>query len=137
MIVALIRPEHVVRAWQDLGPMLAKAQAADQADGRQSVFDGNAQLWAVLDNFEPIGAAITGIKDGRLLVWQIAGHSLSKWQSIFVETVAAWARSVGCTALYGAGRKGWTKVVEPMGFRRIPDIDGRPAWELTLEQRDA
>ena len=130
--VALIQPAHVARAWQDVGPILARAQAADQADGRECVFSGSGQLWAVISDNRPIAAAITQVREKRCLIWQIAGRSMSEWASIFVRTVAAWARSVGCESLYGAGRKGWARVVEPMGFRRIPDIDGRPAWELRI-----
>lgn len=117
--------------------MLARAQAADQPDGRAAVFGGDAQLWAVLDGDRPIGAAVTQLKGERVLLWQIAGHRMSEWSQLFVRTVAAWAKSVGCVALYGAGRKGWKRVVEPMGFRRIPDIDGRPAWQLDLGASDA
>ena len=132
MKVLPIAPQFVARAWQDLGPMLARAQHEDQPDGRGMAFEGKAQLWAVLDGSKPIGAALTQVHGERCLIWQIAGHSMSKWSQIFVETVAAWARSVGCKALYGAGRKGWARIVEPMGFERIPDIDNRRAWELRL-----
>lgn len=132
MKVIFVGPHFVARAWRDLGPMLARAQDDDQPDGRKMAFEGNAQLWAVLDGSKPIGAALTQVHGERCLIWQIAGHSMSEWQSMFVRTVAAWARSVGCKALYGAGRKGWARVVEPMGFRRIPDIDNRRAWELRI-----
>ena len=59
MIAVLIRPEYVARAWHDLGPMLQAAQATDQPDARQLVFDGNAQLWAILDRYEPLAAVVT------------------------------------------------------------------------------
>ena len=131
-MVVQVRPEHVVLAWRDVGPILARAQHADQPDGRELAFAGKAQLWAVLDDSKPIAAALTQVHGDRVLVWQIAGHRLSEWAEIFVRCVTDWARSLGCTALYGAGRKGWSKVVEPMGFRRIGDIDGRPAWALEI-----
>ena len=133
MIAVLIRPEYVVRAWRDLGPMLQAAQATDQPDARQLVFDGNAQLWAILDRYEPIAAVVTQIKpDGRCLLWQIAGTRVREWAAMFVTTVTVWARSTGCWALYGCGRKGWKGIVEPMGFERVADIDGRPAWQFTI-----
>lgn len=133
MKAVLIFPEHVVRAWQDLGPMLHASQAADQPDARELVFDGGAQLWAILDRYEPIGAVVTQIKpDGRCLLWQIAGTRMREWANVLVAAVAAWACSVGCSALYGCGRKGWKRIVEPMGFERVEDIDGRPAWQLNL-----
>lgn len=113
--------------------MLRQAQAADQPDGREVVFSGEGQLWAVLDGEKPIAAAITQIHGDRLLLWQIAGHRLSEWRVLFVWRVASWARAMGCKALYGAGRRGWKRVVEPLGFKRIADIDGRPSWQLDLE----
>lgn len=133
MKAILIHTPYVVRAWRDLGPMLKAAQAQDQPDARELVFDGNAQLWAILDRYEPIGAVVTQIKpDGRCLLWQIAGARVREWAAMFVATVAGWAREQGCTALYGCGRKGWKRIVEPLGFERVADIDGRPAWQCTI-----
>lgn len=133
MKAVAIHPQHVVYAWRELGPMLARAQAEDQPDAREMVFDGRAQLWAVLDHYQPVGAVVTQIKsDGRCLMWQIAGERVREWAAVVVDTVAEWARSLGCHALYGCGRKGWARIVEPLGFERVPDIDGRPTWERRI-----
>jgi hypothetical protein len=130
--VALIFPQHVVRAWQDLGPMLARAEREGSA--REAVMEGTAQLWAVIDRYEPIGAVVTRVdaETGRCLLWQIAGSRVREWAALFVATVAEWARGLGCTVLYGCGRKGWARIVEPLGFVRVADIDGRPAWEWRI-----
>lgn len=53
MNVAHIRPEHIVGAWQDLGPILARAQAAGQPDGRSLLQDGREEPWAVIDDGRP------------------------------------------------------------------------------------
>jgi hypothetical protein len=132
MIAALIHPEHVVRAWIDLGPMLRRAQAADQPNGRELVFGGGAQLWAIIDGSEPIGAVVTQLQGERCCIWQIAGSRMREWAALFVATVEGWARVLGCTALYGCGRRGWARIVEPLGFRRVADVDGRPTWEKEI-----
>lgn len=133
MIAVHIRPEHIVRAWQDLGPILARAQRDDQPDARSLLQDGRAELWAVLDDAQPIGAAVTQVKPGgRLLFWQIAGERVREWSALLIDAVEAWARSMGCTALYGVGRRGWARIVEPLGFERVPDIDGRATWERRI-----
>lgn len=133
MNAALIRPEYLVRAWRELGPMIERAQRDDQPDAREHVMDGTAQLWVILDRYQPIGAVVTQIKpDGRCLLWQIAGERMREWAAMFVQTVAQWALEAGCWALYGCGRRGWKRIVEPMGFRRVADVDGRPAWQLDL-----
>ena len=137
MIAVQILPEHITRAWIDLRPMLERAQAADQPDAMTLLREGRAQLWAVIDDdARPIGAVVTQLKpDGRCLLWQGAGRDVRTWIDLFVAAVSAWAREQGCTALYGCGRKGWARLIEPMGFRRVPDIDGRAAWELQIAGR--
>jgi hypothetical protein len=132
MKAVLIHTPHVVRAWIDLGPILKAAE--QETETREAVMEGTAQLWAVLDHYEPIGAIVTRVdtEAGRCLIWKIAGERVREWAEMFVATVAAWARSLGCTAVYGIGRKGWTRIVEPMGFRRVEDVNGKPAWELAI-----
>ena len=132
MIAARIRPEHIVLAWRDLGPMLQRAQAADQPLAMDRLRLGDADLWAVIENARPIGAVVTEIKGDRCLMWQIAGSRVREWAALLVATVKEWARARGCVALYGCGRKGWARIVEPLGFERIEDIDGRPTWELQI-----
>ena len=131
-MVLRILPQHLVRAWQDLGPMLKRAQLPDQPDAYQMVADGRADLWVVLDGNQPIGAVVTQIRDDRLLLWQIGGRRVREWAKPFVGTIALWAIGHNCRALYGVGRKGWKRIVEPLGFERIADIDGMPAWQRRL-----
>lgn len=136
MIAVHIRPEHIVLAWRDLGPMVDRVQVrlklAD--DVRAALQDGTAELWAAIDDCRPIGAVVTKVKpDGRCLLWKIAGERVSEWASLMVAEIEAWARAQGCSALYGSGRRGWAKIVEPMGFVRLRDKDGSARWERKIE----
>lgn len=137
MTVASIHLHALPVAWPILWPMLEPAVrgAPDQPDVLENIKTGHAQLWAVVENGQPIAAVVTKITlepEKRCLLWMIGGSRTREWAADFLAKIADWARSWGCVALWGAGRKGWARIVEPHGFVRVPDVDGRPTWERKI-----
>jgi hypothetical protein len=145
MTIGAVAPAHLAQAWPALWRLLAPAvrrspdTPTDCADreawllARLGAHD--AQLWAVYAGGTPVAAIVTQVQDGRTrrcLLWLIGGRSARDWADGFLALVEAWARSLGCTALWGSGRRGWARIVEPRGFRRIADFNGQPAWERRI-----
>jgi hypothetical protein len=155
MEIGAVPLAHLARAWPALWPMLAPAlrrspdlpapngpAACVDAErwllGRLRAHD--AQLWAVYADGRPIAAVVTAVQDvggqlqgqRRCLLWLIGGHRAREWADAFLALVESWARPLGCIALWGSGRRGWARIVEPRGFRRITDLNGQPAWERRI-----
>jgi len=134
-----LRNLHLV--WHELWPLLEPAvkrspdySAVTRAgpDIVARLIARDAQLWAVYEGAKPVAAIVTTIQvaeEKRCLIWLVGGSRLSEWAADFLAKVEAWARSLGCVALWGAGRKGWTRMAEKFGGRSIGIIDGQLAWE--------
>jgi hypothetical protein len=146
MIIAGIPLRDLHRVWSDLWPLLepavkrspdvpdACAQPAGWVLARLIARD--AQLWAVYDKGRPVAAVVTtlqiGPSDKRCLLWLVGGGRLGQWAADFVAVVEAWARAMGCVALWGSGRPGWTRIVKHFGGERIADHNGQPAWQRRI-----
>lgn len=90
-------------------------------------------LWAIRENGNTIAAVVTTIHaDMRCLIWLVGGSRLKEWAATFMETLSAWARDLGCIAIWGTGRGGWHRIVPLFGGERIEDHNGEPAWERKL-----
>jgi hypothetical protein len=145
-----LRDLHLV--WHELWPLLEPAvkrspdySAVTRAgpDIVARLIARDAQLWAVYEGATPVAAIVTTIQvaahstssgqaEKRCLIWLVGGSRLSEWAADFLAKVEAWARSLGCVALWGAGRKGWTRIVGNFGGRSIGIIDGQHAWERRI-----
>jgi hypothetical protein len=137
---------HLARAWPDLWPLLEpalrrspdKPAACADVEGwlLARLLAHDAQLWAVYAGSKPVAAIVTEVQDGegqrRCLLWLIGGSRARDWADDLLALVESWARSLGCTALWGSGRRGWARIVEPLGFLRITDLNGQPAWQRRI-----
>lgn len=138
MTIGSIHLHALPFAWPVLWPMLepaARRGGKTEADVRPLIESGHAQLWAIVEQGKPIAAVVTQITlepEKRCLMWFIGGGRAREWATDFLEKIAEWARSWGCVALWGAGRKGWARIVESNGFVRIDDVDGLDTWERRL-----
>ena len=135
---------HVV--WHELAPLLERAvrRSADKPDLVAHLLAGEAQLWAVYDGEQPVAAIVTRIQQShderRCLLWLIGacpeasrrGHRVREWAADFLAELETWARSLGCIALWGCGRRGWARIVEEFGGKSIGLFKGEPAWERRL-----
>jgi hypothetical protein len=132
-----LRALHEV--WPALWPLLEPAVKRSTDDPRPDVLAdliaARAQLWAIYENGKPVAAVVTRIQnDGekRCLLWLIGGGRVREWAADFLARCEAWARSIDCVALYGAGRKGWARIVKKFGGESIEPINGSSAWRLVI-----
>ena len=149
MIILAIPLSCLPRAWPQLAPLLAPAvkRSVDRPDLVARLLAGDAQLWAIYDEATPVAAVVTMIQQTaghaegrRCLLWLVGacpeasrrGSRVRAWASEFLAKVEAWARSLGCVALWGCGRHGWGRIVGPFGFKSIGRFNGEPAWEMRL-----
>lgn len=125
---------YLSEMWHELWPLLKPAveKSAEQINVLADLKAHNAQLWAVYENGRPVAAVVTRIqtRDGSpsCLFWIVGGSRAREWGAQLVETVERWARMQGCTAMWGAGRRGWRQLMRLLGFDRIEDFEGSPAW---------
>jgi len=146
MNTIVIPAKHLHVVWHELAPLLEPAvrrsadfSAVDRAgpDLVAHLLAGEAQLWAVYDDGQPIAAIVTRIQqthERRCLLWLIGGRRLRTWAGDFLVELETWARSLGCVALWGCGRPGWGRIVEEFGGTSIGQFNGEPAWERRLER---
>jgi hypothetical protein len=123
------------RAWPELGPLLERAirSSPDKPDVLAELQGRRADLWGIYDDGEAVAAVVTAKQaDGRCLAWLVGGSRVRDWAQPFLVTLAAAARANGCWAIWGTGRRGWARVMPKLGFQRIADHDGQPAWEWRI-----
>ncbi len=130
-----LRDLHVV--WPDLWPLLEPAvkRSPDKPDVLARLIARDAQLWAIYQDGKPVAAVVTQIQVGekkRCLLWLIGGSRVKEWAPDFLSKCEGWARSLGCVALWGAGRPGWTRIVKQFGGVGIGIVDGQPAWQRRI-----
>jgi hypothetical protein len=130
-----LRDLHLV--WHDLWPLLEPAvkRSPDKPDVLARLIAHDAQLWAIYEDGKPVAAIVTTIQVGdekRCLLWLIGGHRVRDWAADFLSMIEAWARGVGCIALWGAGRPGWARIVKQFGGVDIGIVDGQLAWQRRI-----
>jgi len=133
VIATAIRPEHLVAAWPELGPLVVRAIrfTPDKPDVFARLADGSAQLWAILEHGRPIAAIVTEITtapDRWCRLWLVAGARVADWVGDFLARVEAWARACGCIGLWASGREGWARLARRLGWRREGSDAGFPRW---------
>jgi hypothetical protein len=136
MVVAADR--YLSQVWPSVWPFLERAvrRSKDALDVLGELRAERAQLWAVYDGGKPVGAVVTRVQDvdgeKRVLFWLVGGSRAREWGADMVAQVERWARDLGATALWGVGRRGWRQHMAALGFERIDDFDGQPAWRKGL-----
>lgn len=135
MIVVPIPQDDVLVLWRMAWPLLERAATRTNGGAEEEVaqrlIDGDAQLWVVFDGGAMIAAAATqvtlmGEKGCRL--WLVGGSRLADWAGAFLAVVEPWARSLGCTHVWGTqSRAGWRRIVRLFGGEPIV-VDGQASW---------
>jgi hypothetical protein len=89
-------------------------------------------LRATEDRQERRRAAVTtqitliGEKGCRL--WLVGGSRMAEWAADFLAEVEPWARSLGCTHVWGTqSRAGWQRIVRLFGGEPVI-VDGKTSW---------
>jgi len=122
-------------AWPELGPLLEPAirSSPDKPDVLAELLGHRADLWGVYEDGKAVAAVVTAKQeDGRCLAWLVGGSRVREWAEPFLATLAEAARASGCWAIWGTGRLGWARLMPTLGFQRIADHNGRPAWEWRI-----
>jgi hypothetical protein len=138
MSVGHIHMHALPFAWPVLWPALEPAASQvdlTEKDVRRAIESGHAELWGIFEDGQPVAAVVTKVTlepEKRCLMWLIGGRRTREWVTPFLAKIEAKAREWGCVALWGAGREGWARIVEPNGFVRITDVDGFRAWERKI-----
>jgi hypothetical protein len=119
------------RLWPLLEPALLASEEEEKPDVKSLVIAGKAQLWAIIEDSNPIAAVVTEITtepETRCRLWLVGGSRLREWAADFMAAIEPWARSLGCTAIWGTqNRPGWARIVKALGGEQI-DMDGMPIW---------
>lgn len=123
--------------WVDVLPLLQPAIALAPEDPRvlSRLMSGDAQLWGIYDGERPIAAAVTGFlfSPKRCLIWLVGGSRIHEWKDAFMARIEAWARSLGCGALYAESpRRGWGRIAKELGFTPSGSLNGFFTWERAL-----
>lgn len=126
--------------WPQAWPLLERAATRTDGGSEETVLEkllqGEAQLWGIFDGDRMVAAITTQItvlepeKGCRL--WLVGGERMDRWAEEFLAKVEFWARSLGCTVVWGTpSRAGWRRIVRLMGGEEIT-MDGNPAWGRRL-----
>jgi hypothetical protein len=140
MIVTAVPVRQLGLFWRHAWPLLERAATRTNGGTEEEVvgklLQGEAQLWGVFDLDRMVAAVTTQItllepeKGCRL--WLVGGARMDDWAAEFMATVEPWARSLGCTVVWGTpSRAGWRRIVRLMGGEEIV-MDGRSAWGRRL-----
>ena len=87
---------------------------ADVADG---IASGQFQFWP-----SERCAVITEILEypqAKALNFFLVGGDGKELVERMEPMIVAWAKSIGCTRVAQVGRKGWSRVLEPKGYRPV------------------
>jgi len=118
-IFVLSAPE-IETHWQEFLPWLERIACCGDLTAqeiRESVKASRMQLWGLQDDVAVRGIALTEIlgRGSICAVIAAAGHASADLQRQVHESIAAWAKSIGCTRMRLQGRKGWLR---QLGYRQ-------------------
>ena len=134
-IVSAISCRDLGLLWRDAWPLLERAatrtNGGTEEEVVQTLLRGDAQLWGVFDGDEMIAAVttqITLIGEKGCRLWLVGGSCMAEWAADFLAEVEPWARSLGCTHVWGTqSRAGWQRVVRLFGGEPVI-VDGKASW---------
>ena len=140
-----VAPQERRRVWRDAWPLLERAatrtNGGTEDEVWQTLLRGDAQLWSVFDAEEglpsqapkarrraAVTTQITLIGEKGCRLWLVGGSRLAEWAADFLAEVEPWARSLGCTHVWGTqSRAGWQRIVRLFGGEPVI-VDGKASW---------
>ena len=129
MYITILPHDKVVSNWPVISNLLKSAldhgcgESAPE-DYLRKILNDKAQLWAVIENENIIGAGVTEVltysKQKVLHIFLFAGINFEE-QALVFPIVERFAKECGCVAIEQWGRKGWAKVLPKHvpGFREV------------------
>jgi hypothetical protein len=131
--------------WRDAWPLLERAathtNGGTEEEVARTLLRGDAQLWSVFDSGEGLPSEapkarrraaattqITLIGEKGCRLWLVGGSRMAEWADDFLAKVEPWARSLGCTHVWGTqSRAGWQRIVRLFGGEPVI-VDGKASW---------
>ena len=128
--------------WREAWPLLERAatrtNGGTEDEVARTLLRGDAQLWSVFDSEEglppkarrraAVTTQITLIGEKGCRLWLVGGSCLAEWADDFLAEVEPWARSLGCTHVWGTqSRAGWRRIVRLFGGEPVI-VDGKASW---------
>lgn len=115
---------HVV-GWLDKA--LGKTGSIMSVDDlRRGVRNGAMRLWTIHRDDRLVGAFVTEIVRGgngaALNVLALGGVDMPKWIEDFDAAVQAYAEANHCMMIVEMGRRGWTRVLDRLGWSAGPAV---------------
>ncbi len=112
--------------WKEAEAFLREAIDRDDQDGyllsmQARVFAGVNSLWQITEDSKTVGYAVTVVYtvtglDRVVQIYLAGGDSLESFLEQF-DYFVAWALKRDINFIEVQGRKGWEKVLRPLGFR--------------------
>jgi len=90
-------------------------------------------VWIAADGGVIIGAATTRLlMDGGAELINVGGVRAKDWAKPLEDVICQWARACGCETIVSRGRKGWVRIVVPLGWKAVDVYKGMTLFEKVL-----
>lgn len=121
MNVRIVEPNEVRLSWPMARRHILSSQRRGPTDMSMEEIRHNCERedWRLLILDNGRAAAVIRIWDTRLHVVAIGGKLAPKWYLEFFDYLKRIARYVGLTSVTLGGRKGWARLLKPLGFVSI------------------
>ena len=125
--VFYIPTDATPHAWVTLGGFVNKAARRykrdyDLDDMKAAIFDGDAALFGVLVDDEPVAAIVTSEtvypKRKVMEIELVGGSRLKEWWEPAMAQMVAVARNMGYDAITARARSGWRKMAAAFEFKQ-------------------
>jgi hypothetical protein len=93
----------------------------------EKIYNDRCLLWAVIDDDETIGAAVTELHPDAAYIALVGGIRWAEWRHE-LRKVEQWAMLAGVPRVTIDGRSGWSRILRREGY--IPDCSGCLSKEL-------
>jgi len=123
--IVAVQPQHMRPLWPHLSGYFKSFE--ERSDGSILAFDlysqcvsGERQCWIASDGNVVKACALTEIQKGPMNVVMLtfcAGEDMIEWRREMVDTIKAWAKTVGSGRVIAIHRIGWTPFLKDEGFK--------------------
>lgn len=115
--------------WPDIYRMLEPAAKV----GNCPVLEDNDLVWIAIKGKTIVGAHTCRLlTDGPLEMVHTAGTGFREWFGPMEEALTDFARDCGAEKMISRGRKGWSRVNAPYGWKTVGEEDGLLLFEKEL-----
>lgn len=133
VLIAIPVPlDKVDAVWPRVLPHIERAitpeSGASLDDVNRMIHNKEAQLWAVVDGRETVGAAVIQLDAESVHIFLLGGVRWAEWRSE-LSKIYELARLAGVSRVSCGGRRAWARLLAPDGF--VKDGNGDYVKDLT------